>query len=83
MRSVSIVGPPGSGKTTVGRALSEAMGVPFVELDKLSIGPAEANLPALVPGAQSRDDNGAAVGNTSVPTGVAMRGKSAIHRDRA
>jgi hypothetical protein len=83
MRRVSIVGAPGSDEATVGWALSGAMSVPFVELDKLSISPAEANPPSQVPGAQSRDDNGAAVGHTSVPTGVAMRGKSAIHRDRA
>jgi adenylate kinase family enzyme len=35
MRRVSVVGAPGSGKTTLGRQLAAAMGVPFVELDSL------------------------------------------------
>lgn len=35
MRRVSVIGTPGSGKTTVGRALAEAIGAPFVELDAL------------------------------------------------
>ncbi|GGM61716.1 shikimate kinase [Dactylosporangium sucinum] len=35
MRRVSLVGNSGSGKTTVGRALATALGVPFVELDAI------------------------------------------------
>ncbi|WP_238010092.1 shikimate kinase [Dactylosporangium sp. AC04546] len=35
MRRVSVVGNSGSGKTTVGRALATALGVPFVELDSI------------------------------------------------
>ena len=35
MRRVSVVGVSGSGKTTVGRAIAEAIGAPFVELDTL------------------------------------------------
>lgn len=40
MRKVSVVGTSGSGKTTVGRKLAAALGVPYVELDALHhIGP--------------------------------------------
>jgi adenylate kinase family enzyme len=35
MRRVSLVGVPGSGKTTVGRKLATSLGVPFVELDSI------------------------------------------------
>ena len=35
MRRVSLVGSPGSGKTTVGRTLAVSLGVPFVELDSI------------------------------------------------
>lgn len=35
MRRVSIVGVPGSGKTTVGRRLAASLGVPFIELDAI------------------------------------------------
>jgi adenylate kinase family enzyme len=35
MRRVSLVGVPGSGKTTVGRELATSLGVPFVELDSI------------------------------------------------
>jgi adenylate kinase family enzyme len=39
MDRVSVVGVSGSGKTTVGRALADRLGVPFVELDALHHGP--------------------------------------------
>lgn len=39
MKRVVIVGPPGSGKTTVGRELSEQMGIPHIEIDSLWWGP--------------------------------------------
>jgi adenylate kinase family enzyme len=35
VRRVSVVGVPGSGKTTVGRALAARLAAPFVELDTL------------------------------------------------
>ncbi|MGY0233891.1 AAA family ATPase [Longispora urticae] len=35
MRRVSMVGTPGSGKTTLGRALAERLGVPYLELDSV------------------------------------------------
>jgi adenylate kinase family enzyme len=35
MRRVSIVGAPGSGKTTVGRRLAAHLDVPFIELDAI------------------------------------------------
>jgi shikimate kinase len=39
MRVVVISSASGNGKTTVGRALAERLGVPFVELDALHHGP--------------------------------------------
>ena len=45
MRRVSLVGVPGSGKTTVGRQLAESMGVPFIELDSIFHQPGWAELP--------------------------------------
>lgn len=35
MRRISVVGVPGSGKTTLGRQLADALDVPFVELDSI------------------------------------------------
>jgi len=35
VRRVSVVGTAGSGKTTVGRRIAKALGVPFVEMDAL------------------------------------------------
>jgi adenylate kinase family enzyme len=45
MRRVSVVGVPGAGKTTVGRTLAEALGVPFVELDGIFHQPGWGELP--------------------------------------
>lgn len=45
MRRVSLVGVPGSGKTTVGRQLAESMGVPFIELDSIFHQPGWGELP--------------------------------------
>lgn len=38
-RRITIAGIPGSGKTTLARRLSASLGLPFVEMDKLFIGP--------------------------------------------
>ena len=45
MRRVSLVGVPGSGKTTVGRQLAGSMGVPFIELDSIFHQPGWGELP--------------------------------------
>lgn len=45
MRRVSLVGVPGSGKTTVGRRLAAVLGVPFIELDSIFHQPGWGELP--------------------------------------
>ena len=45
MHRVSVVGVPGSGKTTVGRQLAASFGVPFVELDSIFHQPGWVELP--------------------------------------
>jgi len=45
MRRVSVVGAPGSGKTTVGRRLAEHVGAPFIELDAIFHQPDWGELP--------------------------------------
>jgi adenylate kinase family enzyme len=45
MRRISIVGPPGSGKTTIGRRLAADLDVPFVELDGIFHQAGWADLP--------------------------------------
>jgi adenylate kinase family enzyme len=45
MRRVSIVGTPGSGKTTVGKRLAASLSAPFVELDAIFHQPDWADLP--------------------------------------
>ena len=45
MHRVSVVGIPGSGKTTVGRRLAASFGVPFVELDSIFHQPGWVELP--------------------------------------
>jgi adenylate kinase family enzyme len=39
MERIVVVGPPGSGKTTVARAISDVMALPYTELDALWWGP--------------------------------------------
>ncbi len=39
MRRISLVGTPGSGKTTVGKRLAARLEVPFIELDEIFHGP--------------------------------------------
>ncbi|MEZ5171918.1 MAG: shikimate kinase [Acidimicrobiia bacterium] len=46
MRRVSVVGVPGSGKTTVGRRLAGSLDAPFVELDAIFHQPDWGELPA-------------------------------------
>lgn len=45
MQRVSVVGSSGSGKSTFGRALADAMGVPFLELDSVFHQPGWQELP--------------------------------------
>ncbi|MEW6217285.1 MAG: shikimate kinase [Candidatus Bipolaricaulota bacterium] len=42
---ISVVGTSGSGKTTVGRAIADRLGLPFVELDALAWLPGWTNRP--------------------------------------
>jgi len=45
MRRVSVVGGPGSGKTTVGRRIAGSLGAPYVELDSIFHQPGWTELP--------------------------------------
>jgi adenylate kinase family enzyme len=45
VRRISLVGVPGSGKTTVGRRLAASLGVPFIELDEIFHQPGWGELP--------------------------------------
>jgi len=45
MRRISLVGVPGSGKTSVGRRLAASLDVPFIELDSIFHQPEWAELP--------------------------------------
>lgn len=45
MRRVSVIGTPGSGKSTLGRELASALGVPFLELDSVFHQPGWVPLP--------------------------------------
>ncbi|MBC7170056.1 AAA family ATPase [Candidatus Bipolaricaulota bacterium] len=44
-KRISVVGTSGSGKTTVGRAIADRLGIPFVELDALAWLPGWTNRP--------------------------------------
>jgi adenylate kinase family enzyme len=45
VRRVSVIGTPGSGKSTLGRELASALGVPFLELDSVFHQPGWVPLP--------------------------------------
>jgi adenylate kinase family enzyme len=45
VRRVSVVGVPGSGKTTVGRRLAQSLDVPYIELDSIIHQPGWVQLP--------------------------------------
>jgi adenylate kinase family enzyme len=73
MRRVSLVGAPGSGKTTVGRNLAASLGVPFVELDAIFHQPQWAEL--------SRDDFRDRVGTAVAAPAWVIDGNYSVVRD--
>ncbi len=44
---VYVYGPPGSGKTTIGRQLSEALALPFIDLDEQIAAQAGHSIPEI------------------------------------
>jgi adenylate kinase family enzyme len=46
MQRVSVIGISGTGKTTVGMAIAESLGIPFIELDGIHHQPGWTELPA-------------------------------------
>lgn len=63
MQRISVVGNSGSGKTTVARAIAEALGVPHLELDSVFHQPdwqPRQHATAAAWRADSRDHRGAA-----------------------
>jgi hypothetical protein len=73
MRRVSLVGVPGSGKTTVGRKLAASLAVPFVELDAIFHQPHWAEL--------SRDDFRDRVSTVVVAPAWVVDGNYSVVRD--
>lgn len=73
MRRVSIVGSPGSGKTTVGRRLAAHLEVPFVELDAIVHQPGWTELP--------RDEFRARVGELVAEDGWVVDGNYSAVQD--
>jgi adenylate kinase family enzyme len=73
MRRVSVVGVPGSGKTTFGRRLAGSLGVPFIELDSIFHLPEWQELP--------RDEFGAKVATVIAGDGWVVDGNYSAVRD--
>jgi 3-dehydroquinate synthase len=47
LRSIFIYGPPGSGKTTLGRRLAEGLNLPFYDLDEMIVDRAGLSIPEI------------------------------------
>jgi adenylate kinase family enzyme len=73
VRRVSLVGTSGSGKTTVGRRLAGALGVPFIELDAIFHQPDWQELP--------RDEFRALVTEATAVDGWVVDGNYSAVRD--
>jgi shikimate kinase len=46
-RNLYLIGMPGSGKTTLGRALGKALGLPFADLDEYIVAKAGMSIPSI------------------------------------
>jgi adenylate kinase family enzyme len=73
MRRVSVVGCPGTGKSTLGRQLAGVLGVPFVELDAIFHLPGWQDLPP--------DEFRAQVGDATAGDGWVVDGNYRTVRD--
>ena len=47
MRHLFLYGPPGSGKSTIGRLLAERLGLPFTDLDTVIVETAGRPIPQI------------------------------------
>ena len=64
-RDLVLVGPPGAGKSVVGRRLADRLGRAFVDLDEMIAGAAGASIPTIfATEGELPDENG------TLPTGV-------------
>jgi adenylate kinase family enzyme len=73
MRRVSVVGAPGSGKTTIGRRLAARLDVPFIELDAIYHQPGWTELP--------RDEFRARVSELAAVDGWVVDGNYSVVQD--